>query len=82
MCDCLKGVVPTYHLTLNLTGEATAVGELQVPHAFGEDECTYITCEERRRKRWREDRKREYAAHGTQIKKSEYIHRKTIKELY
>ena len=62
MCDCLKGVVPTYHLTLNLTGEATAVGELQVPHAFGEDECTYITCEGRRKKVIREDGSRESAA--------------------
>ena len=40
----------TRHLTLSLTGEASAVAEVQVLHAFGEDECTYITCEGRREK--------------------------------
>ena len=35
-------------LTLSLTGEAIALFEVQVLHAFGEDECTDITCEERK----------------------------------
>ena len=37
----------TYHLhvTLSLTGEASAAAEVQVLHAFGEDECTDITGE-------------------------------------
>ena len=35
----------TRHLTLSLTGEATAAAEVQVLHAFGEDECTDITGE-------------------------------------
>ena len=35
----------TRHLTLSLTGEATAVVEAQALHAFGEDECTDITGE-------------------------------------
>ena len=39
----------TRHLTLSLTGEASAEGEVQFLHAFGEDECTDITCEGRRR---------------------------------
>ena len=36
-----------FHLTLStsLTGEARAVAEEQVLHAFGEDECTDITGE-------------------------------------
>ena len=37
----------TRHLTLSLTGEATAAAEAQVLHAFGEDECTDITGEAR-----------------------------------
>jgi hypothetical protein len=35
----------THHLTLSLTGEATAALEVQFLHAFGEDECTDITGE-------------------------------------
>ena len=35
----------TRHLTLSLTGEATAAVEVQVLHAFGEDECTDVTGE-------------------------------------
>ena len=35
----------TRHLTLSLTVEAIAVAEVQVLHAFGEDECTDITGE-------------------------------------
>ena len=35
----------TRHLTLSLTGEATAAEEVQVLHAFGEDECTDVTGE-------------------------------------
>ena len=35
----------TRHLTLSLTGEGRAVGEVQALHAFGEDECTDITGE-------------------------------------
>ena len=35
----------TRHLTLSLTGEATAAVEVQTLHAFGEDECTDITGE-------------------------------------
>ena len=34
-----------FHLTLSLTGEATAAVEVQALHAFGEDECTDITVE-------------------------------------
>jgi hypothetical protein len=34
-----------FHLTLSLTGEASAAGEDQVLHACGEDECTDITGE-------------------------------------
>ena len=34
-----------FHLTLSLTGEARAVAEVQVLHAFGEDECTDVTGE-------------------------------------
>ena len=34
-----------FHPTLSLTGEATAVPEVQFLHAFGEDECTDITGE-------------------------------------
>ena len=37
----------TRHLTLSLTGETTAVLEVQALHAFGEDECTDITGEAR-----------------------------------
>jgi len=33
------------HPTLSLTGEASAVAEVQVLHAFGEDECTDVTGE-------------------------------------
>ena len=40
-------VVLTRHLTLSLTGEATAAVEVQVLHACGEDECTDITGEAR-----------------------------------
>ena len=36
-----------FHLTLSLTGEASAEAEAQVLHAFGEDECTDITGEAR-----------------------------------
>ena len=32
-------------ITLSLTGEATAAGEVQALHAFGDDECTDITGE-------------------------------------
>ena len=34
-----------FHLTLSLTGEASAVVEVEALHAFGEDECTDITGE-------------------------------------
>ena len=34
-----------FHLTLSLTGEAAAADEVQVLHAFGDDECTDITGE-------------------------------------
>ena len=34
-----------YHLTLSLTGETSAVAEVQALHAFGEDECADITGE-------------------------------------
>ena len=62
MCGCLKRVALTRHLTLSLTGEAPALVEVQVPHAFGEDECTDITCEGRN---MCEDGRRESAAaHG------------------
>ena len=44
MCGCLKRVPLTHHLTLSLTYEASAVGEDQALHAFGEDECIDITC--------------------------------------
>ena len=33
----------TRHLTLSLTGEATAADEDQVRYAFGDDECTDVT---------------------------------------
>ena len=42
-----KRVALTRHLTLSLTGEARAVVEVQVLHAFGDDECTDITGEAR-----------------------------------
>ena len=42
----LKSVWPSlFHLTLSLTGEAIAAVEVQVLHAFGEDECADITGE-------------------------------------
>ena len=41
MCPSIR------HLTLSLTGEATAAVEVQFLHAFGEDECTDITGEAR-----------------------------------
>ena len=41
----MKRVALTRHLTLSLTGEATAAAKVQVPHAFGEDECTDVTGE-------------------------------------
>ena len=50
MCGCLNRVALTRHLTLSLTGEATAAIEVQALHVFGEDECTAITCEGR--KKW------------------------------
>ena len=54
-----------FHLTLSLTGEAKAVDEVQVLHAFGEDECTDITCEGRKKREVCEDGRREsMAAHG------------------
>ena len=40
-----KRVALTLYLTLSLTGEATAAAKVQVPHAFGEDECTDVTGE-------------------------------------
>ena len=40
----------TRHLTLSLTGEASAKAEVQVLHAFGEDKFTDITCDGRRKK--------------------------------
>ena len=36
------------HLTLSLTGEAIAAVEVQFLHAFGDDECTDITCGKRK----------------------------------
>ena len=42
-----KRVALNRHLTLSLTVEASAVIEVQVLHAFGEDECTDITCGKR-----------------------------------
>ena len=41
-----KGIVwpSLFHLTFSLTGKAPAVVEDQLLHAFGEDECTDITC--------------------------------------
>ena len=63
----------TRHLTLSLAGEASAVVEVQALHAFGEDECTDITCEGRRKKKIREvDRER---VRLQWIKRSEFIHR-------
>ena len=73
MCGCLKRMALTRHLILSLTGEAMAVEEVQVLHAFGEDECTDITCEGRRKKEIREDGRRECGC--TRIKRSEFIHR-------
>ena len=40
-----KRVALNRHLTLSLTVEARAALEVQVPHAFGEDECTDVTSE-------------------------------------
>ena len=40
-----KRVALNRHLTLSLTGEATAEHDVQPLHAFGEDECTDITGE-------------------------------------
>ena len=40
-----KRVALARHLTLSLTGEASAAVEGQVLHAFGDDECTDITGE-------------------------------------
>ena len=60
-----KRVALTRHLTLSLTGEATAAVEVQGLHAFGEDECANITCEGRTKREIREDGRRESAAaHG------------------
>ena len=69
MCGCLKRVALTRHLTLSLTGEATAVAEVQFLHAFGEDECTDITCEGRTKRELREDGRRENAAHTYKAKR-------------
>ena len=44
-----KRVALTRHLTLSLTGEAIAPAGVQYLHAFGEDECTDITCEGRKK---------------------------------
>ena len=33
-----------FHLTLSLTGDASALVEIQPIHAFGDDKCTKITC--------------------------------------
>jgi hypothetical protein len=41
--------------TLSLTSEVVAVFEVQPLHVFGEDECTDITCEERKKREIRED---------------------------
>ena len=46
----MKRAALTRHLTLSLTGEANAVAEGQLLHAFGEDECADITCEGRTKK--------------------------------
>ena len=63
VCGCVWPSL--FHLTLSLTGEATAVGEVQVLHACGEDECTDITCEGRKKREMGEDERREStAAHG------------------
>ena len=62
-----------FRLTLSLTGETRAVVEDQVLHAFGEDECTDITCEGRKKKELREDERREYGC--TRIQRSEFIRR-------
>ena len=62
-----KGIVwpSLFHLTFSLTGKAPAVVEDQLLHAFGEDECTDITCEGRTKKVIREDGRREsMATHG------------------
>ena len=65
MCGCLKRVALTRHLTLSLTCEATADVEAQDLYAFGEDECTDVTCEGRKKKEMCEDGRREsMAAHG------------------
>ena len=65
MCGCLKRVALTRHLTLSLTGEAAAAVDVQALHAFGEDECTDITCEGRKKREMCEDGRREsMAAHG------------------
>jgi hypothetical protein len=54
-----------FHLTLSLTGEAIAAVEDQFLHAFGEDECTDITCEGRKKREMCEDERGEStAAHG------------------
>ena len=42
-----KHAALTRHLTLSLTGEATAAAEVQALHVFGDDECTDITCGKR-----------------------------------
>ena len=63
----------TRNLTLSLTGEASAAVEAQVLHAFGEDECTDVTCEGRKKREMCEDGRREYGC--ARIKRSEFIHR-------
>ena len=61
----MKRVALARHTTLSLTGEAIAAAEAQVLYDFGEDECTDITCEGRRKKETCEDGSREsMAAHG------------------
>ena len=65
----------TRHLTLSLTGEAIAADESQCLHAFGEDECTDITCEGRKKREIREDGRRSRECGCTRIKRSEFIHR-------
>jgi hypothetical protein len=52
-------------VALSLTGEVPAALDDQYLHAIGEDECTDITCEGRKKREVCEDGRRERtAAHG------------------
>lgn len=74
-----KRVAITRHLTLSLTGEASAVAEAQYLHAFGEDECTDITCEGRKKREVCEDERRERVRLRTDKEKRVHSQTQSVK---